>query len=262
MLYVILIMMHSIFRVYTLFCLTGLFLLLACKKNEPDTPPQTSGTVHEMSIYPFFGGDSLYLDSVYVTVQGYRVKFTELKLLCTEIGNSGGSIAVDAALFDYAYSKNKFCSFSSAEGLYPNLSAYIGVDSIRNHSDPAAFPSDSPLNILIANDMHWGWNPGYIFMKIEAKVDTIDDGNDLFDHNVLFHVGNDENRTFFQFPSVNWKLENAKLLAAVKWDLAMFLQGASSIDLKTEYSSHSAPGEEALSLKVVQQTAASLSLLP
>lgn len=262
-LYVICIMKR--FNFYFISCaLLSLVLVLgACDKDdEPDTPPQTTGTVHEVSIYPFFGADSLYLDSVYQTVEGYRVKFTELKLFCSEIGNSGGTIAVDAALFDYAYSQHRFCSFSAATGLYPNLSGYIGIDSLRNHADPSAFPTSSPLNIVNANDMHWGWNPGYIFMKIEARVDTIDDGSDLFDHNVVFHVGNDENRVLFGFPSVNWKQENGKEIARIKWDLAAVLQGASPIDFKTEFTSHSAPGQEALSLKVITQTAAALSILP
>ena len=111
--------------------------------------------------------------------------------------------------------------------------------------------------------MHWGWNPGYIFVKIEAKADTIADGNDIFDHNVVFHVGLDANMQTLDYANLNWlALGNDVHELQFGLDLATFLQGSTqSIDLQTEYSSHSAPGQEALTLKVMENFKEALTLL-
>jgi hypothetical protein len=115
---------------------------------------------------------------------------------------------------------------------------------------------------MIANDMHWDWNPGYIFIKVEAKVDTLADGVDNFDHFVIFHIGTDPLIQTLNFTSVNWISNgNGLYTLPLKLDMQKFLQnGAQTIDLKTEHSSHTMAGQEVLSLKVIQNFKDAISL--
>jgi hypothetical protein len=134
------------------------------------------------------------------------------------------------------------------------LTANLGIGASNNHSDPSAFPVESPLNILNSGGMHWSWNPGYIFMKVEARVDTIPDGNALFDHNVIFHIGRDVNLQSLSLSSLNWQKETDLISTLpLKLDMVEFLDnGTQSIDLTTEFTSHSSGGQEVLSLKVIE----------
>ncbi|NRA10882.1 MAG: hypothetical protein HRT57_02875 [Crocinitomicaceae bacterium] len=109
------------------------------------------------------------------------------------------------------------------------------------------------LNIANANDMHWGWSPGYIFVKIEAKADTIIDANDIFDHNIVFHVGKDVNLQTLDYTNLNWlALGNDVHELQLELSMSTFLQGTQTIDLKTEFSSHASAGQEVLTLKVME----------
>lgn len=241
----------------------GVVLLLgitSCKdKEEVEEPVVTPDPMVELRVQPMFGNEELYIDSTYTTVEGYDVQFAELKFYFGSPNNAGNQL-VDAALFDYAQRGTLLYSGVGDYSKFSSINGYLGIDSSVNHSDPSSFSSSSYLNITNANDMYWGWNPGYIFMKVEARVDTIQDGNALFDHIVAFHIGGDVNRQNLNFTGLNWVDLGDKHKATFKLDMANFLQnGASTIDLKNEYVSHTAAGQEVLSLKVITNFAASLT---
>src|SRR5690606_1674593 len=159
---------------------------------------------------------------------------------------NGSTNLTSAALFDWMETGTSFISVKADKANFTNLSANLGVGATDNHSDPSAFPNDNVLNIAIANDMHWSWNPGYIFLKVEAKVDTIPDATELFDHTIVFHVGLDANLQTWTVSDLNWSTINATTSrTTLKLDLEKFLQNnGQNIDLKTEFSTHSAPGQE------------------
>jgi hypothetical protein len=48
------------------------------------------------------------------------------------------------------------------------ISFYMGVDSVRNHSDPASYPVTHPLAPK-SPTMHWGWANGYFFLSLTGK---------------------------------------------------------------------------------------------
>lgn len=245
--------------ILTVFAVLG---LSSCKEDkiEPETPV-VSPTL-EVKVQPVFGSANLQQDVAYTTVEGYDVKFTEVKFYFTDIVN-GSNVLKDAALFDWTLTGTSFISVKGDKNNFTNLSGNLGVGATENHADPSAFANSSALNIANANDMHWNWNPGYIFLKVEAKVDTIPDGTALFDHNVVFHVGLDANLQTWNLTNLNWVSVNASTSrTTLKLDLATFLQNnGQNIDLKTEYSSHSASGKEAISLKVIENFKAAIGKL-
>lgn len=244
--------------------LTALTLVAfsSCKEDkvEPGTP--AVAPTLEVKVQPVFGSTSLQSDVAYTTAEGYEVKFTDLKFFMTNVSN-GTNVLTSAALFDWMETGTSFISVKGDKANFSSLSANLGVGATENHADPSAFPNDNVLNIAIANDMHWSWNPGYIFMKVEAKVDTIPDGTALFDHNVVFHVGLDVNLQSWSVSGLTWATMNASTSrATLKLDLEKFLQNnGQNIDLKTEFSTHSASGQEALSLKVIENFKAAIGKL-
>ena len=225
--------------------------LFSCKDEKGEEPEPPVQNMLRLTVQPVYGLETLYLDSVYTTAEGYDVMFTDLKFYM-ENPHNGSNVIVDAGLFDYRERGTLLLEAAGNFANFTSLSANLGVQSSLNHNDPAAFDNSSMLNIANSNDMHWGWNPGYIFMKVEAKVDTIADGNALFDHNVVFHIGTDPFLQTLDFTNLNWQDQGNVHVLPLKLDMKTFLQnGPSIIDLKNEYTSHSAAGQEVLSMKVI-----------
>jgi len=233
-------------------------IMTSCKPEvvEP-VPCETCDDVLRVTVQPTFDGNFLALDSVYTTVEGYDVKFTDIKFFTEDV--RGNAQIIDAALFDYRTTGTLLFQGSGTPTEATSLTANLGVGA-PNHNDPSAFPIESVLNTNNSSDMHWDWSPGYIFMKVEGKLDTIPDGNPLFDHNIIFHIGKDENLQTLSFPNISWQQVATNIYGCnLELNMSTFLQNAGqNIDLKTEYTSHTASGQEALSLKVIENFKAAL----
>lgn len=229
-----------------------IIFIISCKKNDPE--PQPVDNYLKITVQPTYmnnGAEHALLDSIYTTPEGYKVKFTDAKFYLTKIKN-GNSNLLESAFFDFRETGLLLARIKGDYTQYSSLQGFIGVDSVLNHSDPSAFPNDSPLNISNAGPMHWGWNPGYIFINLEGKVDTIPDGVNNLDHSFSFHIGTDLYRRDLNFPTVNWQTVSAtEKVFPLKLDLWKFLHNPlSSIDLKTEFLTHTGAGQQALTIKV------------
>ena len=230
------------------FSLLVLVFTTACGDDNPEAPKAQL----QIDLQPVYGGQNFYMDSIYTTQEGYKIKFTELKCYFTLFGN-GTNALHQAALLDYRETGSLLFKKEGDYAKFLNLSAVLGVDSSLNHLDPSAFPNDSPLNISNAGPMHWGWSTGYIFMNIEGKVDTIPDAILNTDLSFSFHIGTDSYLQNLQFNNINWTdIGNNTRQFKLKLDLLAFLgQGANSINLSSEYLTHTAAGQEALTQKVI-----------
>jgi hypothetical protein len=232
-----------------------IFVFILCCAFSCKKPPNTPQPVEEkkyirMDVFPKWNNETLHLDSIYTTDEGYLIKFTNLNFYISDLSNNTNTLST--ALFIYRNSnillttEDDFTKFNALQG-------NLGVGT-ENHLDPSAFPIESPLNIMNANGMHWGWNPGYTFIQVEAMVDTIVDGNTLLDHSIVYHVGKDENLQSFQYTNLNWEDIGSNIhRLKLKLDLYNFLTNSTQpINLKTDYTTHSGIGEEVISLKVIQ----------
>jgi hypothetical protein len=225
-----------------------LLIAAACGDDKPEAPKAQL----QIDLQPVFGGQNFFMDSIYTTQEGYKVKFTELKCYFTLFGN-GSNALHQAALLDYRETGSLLFKREGDYAKFLNLNAVLGVDSSLNHLDPSAFPNESPLNISNAGPMHWGWSTGYIFINIEGKVDTLIDATTNPDLSFSFHIGTDSYLQNLQFNNINWTdIGNNTRQFKLKLDLLAFLgQGASSINLSSEYLTHTAAGQEALTQKVI-----------
>ena len=239
------------------FSLLVLVIAAACGDDKPEAPKAQL----QIDLQPVFGGQNFFMDSIYTTQEGYKVKFSELKCYFTLFGN-GTNALHQAALLDYRETGSLLFKREGDYAKFLNLNAVLGVDSSLNHLDPSAFPNESPLNISNAGPMHWGWSTGYIFINIEGKVDTLIDATTNPDLSFSFHIGTDSYLQNLQFNNINWAdIGNNTRQFKLKLDLLAFLgQGASSINLSSEYLTHTAAGQEALTQKVISNFKNAISL--
>jgi hypothetical protein len=236
-----------------------MFLVTSCKKDDVIPTATQYMQIDILPTYANIGTMPMNLDSVYTTPEGYQVKFTDVKFYSSILKNETNSL-LQAALYDLRETGVLMLRTPGDYAKFANLQGFIGVDSVLNHSDPSAFPNESPLNISNAGPMHWGWNPGYIFMNIEGKVDTIPDGINNLDHSFSFHIGTDLYRRDFSFTTLNWlKISESERKLNLKLDLWKFLHNsANSINLKTEFLTHTASGQQPLTEKVISNFQQSL----
>jgi hypothetical protein len=236
----------------------------SCKKEDQpkENPSDLVKEILEIKVVPYFSSSLLDLDSVYTTNTNFKVQFFDLKCYFSNLKNGTNQLA-SIGFFDFPVTGTQFLTVENDYTKFSNLSFNVGVDSTDNHADPSAFPLSNPLNIMIAGEMHWDWNPGYIFIKIDGKADTIPDGITNMNHFFSYHVGKDENRIPLSFSQISWKSsgENKKI-ATIKIDMAQFFQGPNNLDVRSESKTHSEAGKEALSLKIIQNFASSLSFIP
>jgi len=223
------------------------FLFFSCK-DKPVAPVVKDYV--DITVQPVYNGQNLLMDSIYVTQEGYKIKITDLKFYVTLLQN-GGTNLTQAALFDYRETGTLFLHQEADYLKFVSLQGILGVDTTLNHDDPSAFPTTSPLNISNAGTMHWGWNPGYIFVSIEGKADTLIDGIDNLDHNFSFHTGTDQYLQTLSFSSINWQTISAhQHTFALKLDVYnIFCNPIQSIDLRLEYLAHASGSQAALTQK-------------
>jgi len=118
-------------------------------------------------------------------------------------------------------------------GHYDDLTFNVGVDETANHIDPATWPSDHALSANNPNHAHWGWDPGFIFIKVEGLVDTTASKNGEANAPFVFHIGMD---SFLKTVVLDSHLEvNGSIMVGVNVDWLKFFE---NIDLRADRATH------------------------
>ena len=65
-------------------------------------------------------------------------------------------------------------------GNYKSVQLMLGVDSAKNNSGAHT----GGLDFTYATDMFWGWNTGYIFLKLEGTAPTSTISSDFFEYHI------------------------------------------------------------------------------
>ncbi len=72
-------------------------------------------------------------------------------------------------------------------GEYEGIRFKVGIAGVNNRIDPSQVPATHPLAKQTDRNNHWNWNAGYLFLRIDGKVDTDDDG--VPDDDWAVHLG-------------------------------------------------------------------------
>ena len=224
-------MKKSIFGKIMFFTLLSLFATLSsCKKDKTKSL--------ELEINYKVNNDVFAYDQVY-TIGGKAVKFSLAQFYI-----SGISVENDALeVFDYEdYLLIKPTQTKYTLGVIGNqnidhlhhVKFNVGIDSATNSQTTNAFNSrTSPDPLAIQNPaMHWSWNTGYIFVKIDCTVDT--DGDGTPETTGALHLGMN---SMFQAIDLtaHSDLEKGTNTVKMNFNIAKLFDG---IDLSTEFSTH------------------------
>lgn len=145
-----------------------------------------------LSVNNMVGNKPFSLDSIYYTTSGRRFKFTAARFHLSSpvlLSNDG-----PVALNKYLQIKSTVSNYmvdTIDPGSYTGLKFDIGVDSIANHSDPTLWPDDHPLSLMNPAQDNWSWSGGYIFLKLEGRVDSSATMNGAVDKFFFFHIASD-----------------------------------------------------------------------
>ncbi|WNJ19208.1 MbnP family protein [Pontibacter sp. G13] len=225
-------------------CLGGFLLFSGCN-NEGCTDPDSltyspdaeeddgSCTYPEVMLHmhPSVGMEDLVLGNTY-TVNGTAVTFSVAQFYVSQV-----ALATDGnADFSDEYLLVNAGQMMYGIGEFPAVHKHmlmlnIGVDSATNHADPTTYDASHVLAPQSPN-MHWSWDNGYIFIKLEGMYDS--DGDNVPDANFEYHIGKDSNLRRISL-EVHAELENTTETIDLMVDYAAFLDG---IDFATEAVSH------------------------
>lgn len=248
-------------KIYYYILLLGLLVFTSCKEDpKPDDSPEPVVQKARVNLVPIYNGQTLEFNTNYTTQEGYTIEFTKINVIMTNFSNNTNELFA-SGVYKYEDDSRILWEGPGDYSQFSSMTSNIGVPASENHEDPSARPSSDPLNILNTDDMHWGWNPGYIFLMIEGKADTSATQNGQGLMNFLYHVGNDELLTPVSLQNLTWTEVNSSLHETnIYVDMYKVFDGdTADIDVKLERSSHTMPGQETLSNKVITNFANALS---
>lgn len=204
-----------------------------CSEDTPtgtDDPTVTLKPV-QVRFVPMFGDRALDLGTSYVNAAGDTVMFTGLSFYASEfalVGSDGSEVPMDGLdLVDFSdptVADNGYyeVEIMGTPGTYSGLKFSVGVPFDENHRDV----STQELPLGPNSGMYWGWNPGYIFFKVEGRVDSMGTPVDF-----LFHTGEDNRRKTVRMASVGGDnlteftvAESGENVMTLKVDYARFFE--------------------------------------
>ena len=195
------------------FALSSVIALSGCL--EPETEIHTvivggadsvklakEGVALKLCFQGRFGIDTLKTDRTFVTTAGDSARFETVKFYVSEIAlvdSTGKShYLVGTHLVDLLDSASvargyAIVNLKALPGSYRGVRFSIGVPYEQNHRDAAT--QAAPLGT--ASGMFWGWNSGYIFHRIEGKVDSAGTPKGF-----AYHIGEDSRKLQVSFYSL------------------------------------------------------------
>lgn len=173
--------------------ITSLIVLLAsCKKDN--TAPYNTDVKADLSVEfdNIAGSSDLQLNTgSYTNASGETFTVTKLKYYVsnfafTKVDGTIYTVPQDSSYFliDESDGTEHAPVLHVPEGEYKAVSFTVGVDSIRSTTDigrrtGALDPTSD------GGDMYWGWNSGYIFLKIEGTSAASASMGNTF----MYHIG-------------------------------------------------------------------------
>lgn len=183
-------------RLYILMVALICLLLVTCKSADA---PHTLLHVN----FKLKAGSANFALNTNYTLQGKLVQFTTVRFyVChfsykTPLENSYTTLD---SLYHIVEPGNTVWTIPLKNNItLDRIQFGMGVDIARNDSSgilaiPAYdYPADHPLSA--SQNMYWSWNPGYIFMKLEGRID-LDGNNSLNDPGETFSLHTGLNNAF------------------------------------------------------------------
>jgi hypothetical protein len=214
-------------KIAFLFAIISIVSLSSCNKDKTKTL--------DLEINYKVGSEAFSYDNTY-TIGGTAIKFDLVQFYVSGIKLMDEEGGMHNYADQYLLVKPTQTTYSLGEvpenfGSHLHMLNFnVGIDSSTNGQTESTFmnrASDDPLAVQNPA-MHWSWSSGYIFLKIDAQVDTTGDG--LVDVAAPFHIGMNN---FLRSTStmMHTDLETGENVIALNFDVAKLFDG---VDLSTE----------------------------
>jgi len=219
-------------------------------------PALAHGFDLDLHIRHTLNGKPLLLDSLrYTNTAGERFSISRVSYILSQFElqtTSGQWISAQKtyAYLDAAKRRDQVNLTGIEANDYRAIRFSIGLDPAVNHSDPAQYAANHPLNPNL-NNLHWDWQTGYIFLALEGSYRKADQSFSGF----VYHFANDPQRTTITLSLPKDVSSDGAL--KIDFDLAALLNSPNPIAFASDgASSHSRKGDPiATKLKANLQTA-------
>jgi uncharacterized HAD superfamily protein len=208
----------------------GIFLLLACSRDQPIQPIQSTRSSFSIYLNHKVGNVPFALHKNYTTQGGDTFNVQKFKYYISNIQltNAKNSITyIEDSSYHLIDAENNqaFQLKNVAYDTYAQLRFFIGVDSLHNHT--ISFLRDLNPN----NEMAWTWNTGYKFMVVEGFYASNNQQGSL-----VYHIGNDINLKEIKFLLPNGGLQfssESNQVLTINVNLGALFQNPNSFRLDT-----------------------------
>ncbi|MGJ1267144.1 MbnP family protein [Sphingobacterium spiritivorum] len=183
--------------------LLTVILTSSCSKNNAPEPDADKMGQFSIEFDNIVGEETLGFEPrTYTNAKGEKFRIKQLQYFISNIKlykNDGSSYIVPQEesyfLVNASDRTTRFTRVRVPEGDYSKVQFVLGVDSLRS-----TMPVEKRTGVLSFNPesghagggMYWGWNSGYIFLKLEGYCDLISDnqqGDPTGNKQFKYHIG-------------------------------------------------------------------------
>lgn len=236
----------------------AVIFLSSCGKDEPITEPEVNntGTV-EIRFVPTMNGQAFQLNTPFIGPNDKRIQIESFKSYFSQIRLSTNDVVKgkqDISLLDFG-SNNKSILISTQAGNIDKIEFGIGVNKTLNGTsdpnfNPSSYATTHPLSIY--NGMYWTWASGYVFVKIEGRIDTSASQTQTPLFTCFYHTGLDTLYSTKSFNDLNLSVTKGQTTIveiAVEFN-EIFKTQSDTIDMVDKYFTHTSDDFE-LAQKVI-----------
>ena len=220
----------------TLACTTLLFT--SCKKDKSEEPTPSTEQNLTMHLHSNVGTHTANYDSTFINSAGQRFTIEDYRMYISNvvlIKSDGSELPITGKIFLTNPEIDEYELGMVPVGNYKGFRFIVGLDSTINHSDPSTYPSSNPLSVQTPS-IHWSWNSGYIFWKVEGKVDTTVAQTGPVNVDYLYHIGMDEFKRTIDFSTDAFSVNSGQdQVIHLNFDLAAALI---NVDMTSELMTH------------------------
>ncbi|MFZ7115624.1 MAG: MbnP family protein [Bacteroidota bacterium] len=230
--------MKKIFSATAIILACTTLLFTSCKKDKSEEPTPSTEQNLTMHLHSNVGTHAANFDSIFTNNAGQRYTIDDYRMYISNIvliKSDGSELPVSGKVFLTNPESDEYDLGMVPVGNYKGFKFLLGLDSAINHSDPSTYPSSSPLSVQTPS-IHWSWSSGYIFWKVEGKVDTTVAQSGPIDVDFLYHIGMDQFSRTIDFSTEAFSVVSGQdQLIHLNFDLNAAL---SNVDMTSELMTH------------------------
>lgn len=219
----------------------------SCKKDakEPsavtEEPKNESGNL-QIFLDNMVGNESLSFGKNFVNYNGDTFKVSKLNYYVSNIvliKSDNSTFSEENSYHLIKHSNSETSSFTIKglpAGSYKSIKLMIGVDSTRNVSGVQS----GDLDPVVAADMFWSWNSGYIFFKLEGTAPKSGDPGKALEYHIGGYGGANKAQRSLE---IGFGSQEAKVTTAttpvlhLKTDVNQLFTSPVVIDLSVDFRS-------------------------